>query len=85
MRYIKLTYQNSAGGGLPGDKFACPILCLRHEGALELLLALTSRLLLLLFRVIGREFWLFAAAEESERSPQQDDGETSKESEDTGQ
>ena len=80
-----MTYQYSAGGGLSGDKFASPILGLRHEGALELLLALASRLLLLLFRVIGREFWLFATAEEGKSSPKKDDGEASKESEDTGQ
>ena len=64
------THQNSSGGGLPGDEFACPVLRLGHECALELLFALPCRLLLLLFWVIWREFGLLSAAEEGKGSPQ---------------
>lgn len=82
---LNATHQNSAGGSLPGDEFPGPVLGLGHECALELLLALPSRLLFLLFRIIWREFGLLSTAEKGKGSPQQDDGEASKEGEDTGQ
>ena len=67
---INVTHQNSAGGGLPGDEFASPVLRLGHECALEFLFPLPCRLLLLLFRVIWREFGLLSTAKKGKGSPQ---------------
>jgi hypothetical protein len=75
------THQDSAGGRLTGDKFASPVLRLGHKRALELLLALPSRLLFLLFRIVWRKFGLLSTTEKRKGSPQQDDSEASKEGE----
>lgn len=63
------TNQNSSGGGLARDEFAGPILGLGHEGALELLFALSRRFLLLLLGVVRRQLGLLAATDERAEPP----------------
>lgn len=67
------------------NKFSSPVFGFGHESALELLLSLADRLLLLLLRVIGRKLGLLSTANESEEPPQKYDDQTENEGEYTGQ
>lgn len=77
-----MAYQYPSSGGLPGDKFASPVLSFGHEGPLELLLVLPGSLLLLLFGIVGGQLGLSVAAGIGEHAPAPDHHEPAHERED---